>query len=296
MLDYLYLSAFWLFKLFVTKLPKPLLTFLINIFAAIGYLIDRKHNKIAKVNLDLAFEDRMREERKIEIIKQCYKNLLYLLKDFIENQTISKEKLLQKVTFHNEHIYVEALKLKKGVIFQTAHYGNWELMSLAVGAKFGPISIIGRELDSKVMNAILEKNRQRFNVTLLDKKGAMRCILKALKNGENVGLLVDQNTSEKEGVLVPFFGKRVRHTPAAAQFAKITDCIIIPAFITTQDHEHFDLTFYEPIPAPRDDNEQSLLENIQAQASITQRIIESKPDEWFWFHRRWKNQYEALYK
>ncbi|WP_333804557.1 lipid A biosynthesis lauroyl acyltransferase [Sulfurospirillum sp.] len=296
MLDFFYLSAFVLFKFFVTKLPKSLLIFLINIFAAIGYRIDKKHNKIAKVNLDLAFENRMSEERKIEIIKQCYKNLLYLLKDFIENQTISKEKLLQKVTFHNEQIYLEALKLKKGVIFQTAHYGNWELMSLAVGAKFGPISIIGRELDSCAMNSILEKNRQRFNVTLLDKKGAMRGILKALKNGESVGLLVDQNTAEKEGVLIPFFGKLVRHTPAAAQFAKKTDCIIIPAFMTTQDHEHFDLTFYDPILPPLDDSEQSLIDSIQAQANITQRTIEKKPDEWFWFHRRWKNQYEELYK
>lgn len=296
MLDAFYVSAFWLFKLFVTKLPKSLLKFLINIFAAIGYLVDKKHNKIAKVNLDLAFENRISEERKIEIIKQCYKNLLYLLKDFIENQTISKENLLQKVTFHNEQIYLDALKHKKGVIFQTAHYGNWELMSLAVGAKFGPISVIGRELDSKAMNDILEKNRQRFNVTLLNKKGAMRGILKALKNGENVGLLVDQNTSDNEGVLISFFGKRARHTPAAAQFAKKTNCIIIPAFITTQDHEHFGLTFYDPILPPSDDSEQSMIDNIQAQANITQQTIEKKPDEWFWFHRRWKNQYEELYK
>ena len=296
MLDFFYLSAFGLFKFFVTKLPKELLNFLINSFAAIGYWIDKKHNKIAKVNLDIAFENRLSEEQKTQIIKQCYKNLLYLLKDFIENQTISKEKLLQKVTFHNEQIYIDALNRKKGVIFQTAHYGNWELMSLAVGARFGNISVIGRELDSPAMNEILEKNRQRFNVTLLDKKGSMRGILKALKNGESVGLLVDQNTADQEGVLIPFFGKLVRHTPAAAQFAKKTDCIIIPAFMTTQDHEHFDLTFYDPILPPLDDSEQSLIDSIQAQADITQRIIENKPDEWFWFHRRWKNQYEELYK
>jgi len=295
-LDFFYLSAFGLFKLFVTKLPKSLLNFLINTFAAIGYLVDKKHNKIAKVNLDIAFENRLSEKQKIEIIKKGYKNLLHLLKEFILNQTISKEELLKKITFHNEHFYYDAIQKKQGVIFLTAHYGSWELLSLAMGAKFGPMSIIGRRLDSVAMNAILEQNRQRFNVTLLEKKGAMRGILKALHKGENVGLLVDQNTSEQEGILISFFGKKARHTPAAAQFSKKMNVTIIPTFITTNDYEHFDITFYDPILPPQNDNEKAIIDSVQAQANITQHVIEQKPDEWFWFHRRWKNQYEDLYK
>lgn len=296
MLDIFYLFSFWIFKVFVTKLPKPLLAMLISIFATIGYLIDKKHNKIAKVNLDLAFENRISEEQKKSIIKQCYKNLLYLLKEFIINQSISKEDLLKKISFHNENIYLNAIQQKKGIIFLTAHYGNWELLSLAIGAKYGPMSVIGRKLDSSAMNTILERNRQRFNITLLEKKGAMRGILKALKKGENVGLLVDQNTTDKEGMLISFFGKKARHTPAAAQFSKQMNATIIPAFITTNDYEHFDITFYEPLVMLNDENEDAILDNIQAQANITQFVIEKKPDEWFWFHRRWKNQYKDLYQ
>ena len=296
MLDYFYLSAFWLFKLFVTKLPKPLLIFLINLFAAIGYLADKKHNKIAKVNLDLACENRMSHNQKRQIIKKCYKNLLHLLKEFILNQSISKEDLLKKITFHNEHIYYDVIQKKQGVIFLTAHYGSWELLSLAMGAKFGPMSIIGRRLDSVAMNAILETNRQRFTVTLLEKKGAMRGILKTLHKGENVGLLVDQNTAKKEGILISFFGKSARHTPAAAQFSKKMNVAIIPTFITTNDYKHFDITLYEPILPPQNDDEKAIIDSVQAQANITQKVIEKKPDEWFWFHRRWKNQYEELYK
>lgn len=296
MLDKFYVGVFVCFKFLVKHLPDTWLNTIINILAKIGWILGKKYNHIAKVNLDLAFENRMSEIEKESIIKKCYKNLLHLVRDSIINQTITQEQLLEKVTFHNEHFYEEAIQRKKGVIFLTAHYGNWEITSLAVGAKWGPISVIGRQLDSPSMNTILEKNRQRFNVNLLEKKGAMRAILKALKAGDNVGLLVDQNTTSKEGVLVSFFGKRARHTPAAAQFANKTNSTIIPAFVTTNDNKHYDLTFYEPILAPRDDNEQSLIDSIQAQATITQHIIENKPDEWFWFHRRWKNQYEECYK
>jgi len=296
MLDKFYVCVFLCFKFLVKHLSDTWLNRIINVLAKIGWLLGKKYNKIARVNLDLAYETRMSDKEKEIIIQKCYKNLLHLVKDSIINQTITREQLLEKVTIHNEHFYTEAIQRKKGVIFLTAHYGNWEVTSLAVGAKWGPISVIGRKLDSPTMNTILERNRQRFNVTLLEKKGAMRGIIKALKNGENIGLLVDQNTASNEGVLISFFGKQARHTPAAAQFANKTNSTIIPAFVTTNDYKHYDLTFYEPILPSSATQEHALLADVQAQANATQYAIEQKPDEWFWFHKRWKNQYEELYR
>lgn len=277
--------------------PKAIVKAIIELLSKFAYAIDFKYKKVAKVNLDLAFEDTMSEDEKTRIIKKCYKNMLYLLKEFIENQNISKENLLNKVTFHNEHIYQNAFKQNKKIIFLTAHYGIWELLPLAIGAKICPMSVIGRKLDSPKMNEILEKNRQQFNITLFEKKGAMRGMLKALSNGSSVGLLVDQNTSEQDGILVSFFGKLVRHTPAAAQIARKTGATIIPVFITTNDYEKFDITFYDEISTQNtDDNEEDIRQSVQAQANITQKMIEKKPDEWFWFHKRWKNQYESFYQ
>ena len=132
---------------------------------------------------------------------------------------------------------------------------------------------------------------------MLEKSGAIRGLLKALKNGENVGLLVDQNTSAKEGILINFFGKQARHTPSAALIARKTGTPIIPAYITTNDYINYDITFYEPILTQKtENNEEDIRESVQKQANITQKIIEAKPDEWFWLHRRWKNRYEELYK
>ncbi len=277
--------------------PKAIVKAIIELLCKFAYIIDFKYKKIAKVNLDLAFEDKMSEDEKTRIIKKCYKNMLYILKEFIENQNISKENLLNKVTFYNEHIYQNAFKQNKKIIFLTAHYGIWELLPLAIGAKICPMSVIGRKLDSPKMNEILEKNRQQFNITLFEKKGAMRGILKALSNGSTVGLLVDQNTSDYDGILVSFFGKLVRHTPAAAQIARKTGATIIPVFITTNDYKKFDITFYDEISTQNtDNNEEDIRQSVQAQANITQKMIEKKPDEWFWFHKRWKNQYGELYQ
>jgi KDO2-lipid IV(A) lauroyltransferase len=260
------------------------------------YTIDKKHRKIAHVNLDLAYGDTLPNEQKEKIVKATYLNLMLLLIDFIKNQGISKEDLLEKVTFENETVLEDALKNDQKIILMTAHYGNWELLPLSIAAKFGPLTGVGRKLDSNVMDQILNKNRQQFDIEMLDKKGAMRDMISVLKNNRMLGLLVDQNTSENEGILVDFFGKPVRHTPAAAILARRFDALIIPAFITTNDYSHYKITFYEPIETDKtEDKDKDISDSVQKQAKITEEIIRKKPEEWFWLHKRWKNQFEERY-
>ncbi len=297
MLDDIYLFLFKLFVLLVKYTPRFITDAILNFFAFLAYRFDTRHKKIAKVNLDLAYGDKMNKKEKKRIVKKCYKNLLYNMRDFVENQNTTKEKLLQKVTIHNEHFYTDIKKDGKGVIFLTAHYGNWELLPLCMGALYGKLWGVGRNLDSQKMNEILQKNRNQFNVHMLEKTGAIRGLLKALRSGENIGLLVDQNTSDKEGILISFFDKLARHTPSAALIARKTGAAIVPAFITTNNNKSYDITFFKPIITEKtEDNEKDIKKSVQLQADITQKVIEAKPEEWFWLHRRWKNQYEELYK
>jgi Kdo2-lipid IVA lauroyltransferase/acyltransferase len=296
-MDNIYLALFYIFRSFIKFTPKFILNFLLNSFASFIYFFDKKHRKIIKVNLDLAYENRISDDKKTKIAKDCYRNLVYVLADFIKNQGISKEEILKKVTFVNIEILEKSLLENKKIIIMTAHYGNWELLSLSVAAKCTPLSIVGRDLDSKVMNKILAKNREQFDIELLSKSGAMKGMVKALKSNRPVGLLVDQNTQDSEGILIDFFGKKARHTASAAILAKKFDAIIIPAFIKTYDNSQYIVEFFEPIIVANTDNkDEDIKECVQKQANITQKIIEEKPEEWFWHHKRWKNQYEGLYK
>ncbi len=296
MKDMFYFFLFNWFKFLIWILPNRMMYALMNGLSSIIYRMNKKHRNIARVNLDLAYGDTLAEERKETIIKDCYLNLALSLVDFVKNQGISKEALSQKVTFQNTAILTDALNSGSKVILMTAHYGNWELLPLSIAAKFGPLTGIGRKLDSEVMDRILNKNRQQFDIEMLDKKGAMKKMITVLKNNRMLGLLVDQNTSTKKGILVDFFGKPVRHTPAAAILARRFNALIIPAFITTKDHQHYEITFYEPIITEKtDDKEKDILESVQKQAKITEDVIREKPEEWFWLHQRWKNQFKAYY-
>ena len=296
MKDLFYLIGFSFFKFFIWIIPNKVMYYFVKGLVLFIYSIDKKHRHIANVNLDLAYGNTLSEQQKNKIIKATYLNLMLLLVDFIRNQGISKEALLKKVTFENEHILLDILAKEQKIILVTAHYGNWELLPLSLAAKFGPLTGVGRKLDSDSMDKILSTNREQFDIEMLDKKGAMKEMIKVLKNNRMLGLLVDQNTSANEGILVDFFDKPVRHTPSAAILARRFGAIIVPAFITTEDHTHYTITFYKPIQTEKtEDKDKDILDSVQKQAKITEEVIRKKPEEWFWLHQRWKNQFEECY-
>jgi len=76
MLDFLYLVSFKVFVFIVKYMPNFITNILLDFLAFLAYKLDKKHKKIARVNLDLAFGDKLNQDEKRAIIKKCYKNLL----------------------------------------------------------------------------------------------------------------------------------------------------------------------------------------------------------------------------
>lgn len=295
--DLLYLSLFRFFQFIIRVVPDRPKRSVLRALAVLIYRFDFSHRHIAGVNLDLAYGDSLDEAEKERIIRKTYENLVFNLADFVENQTITREQILSKVSFENSHIFENALGTKKPIIFITAHYGNWELLPMAVTTRFNTsVDVVGRPLPSKVMDDILRKNREQFNVTLINKTGAMRPMLNALKNNRILGLLIDQNVGK--GPIIEFFGKKATHIPTAAQLAFKFDASVIPVFIiSNDDRTHYTIRFFPPITIePTGDLEQDILLHVQAQASVIEAVIREKPDEWFWLHKRWKSLHKARYQ
>ena len=289
--------GFRLFQGVLRAIPWSFHLAMIRLLARGASRFDRRHTHIARVNLDLAFGETLPVKEKERIVRRTYENLMVVALDTILNQGAGKEQILSKVTFENEAILEEALHSGKPIIFVTAHYGNWELGTLAIAARFTPISVVGRPLDWGWANRILVATREQFGVRMIPKRKAMKKMIGVLKNKGALGLVVDQNTASKEGVLIDFFGHRARHTPAAAILARKFDAVVIPVYSRTEDYRHWTVTFREPIPMEKsDDIDSNILRHVQQQAEITEKVIREKPDEWFWLHQRWKNQYEKLYR
>lgn len=298
MVDYLYLFLYKFFTLLSKLLPKRVMDFFLLGLSKFVYLIDKKHRQIIHTNLELAFNNKLDPSDYKKIGIHTFYNMLQTIIGFMRRYGRSKDELLENISFVNEEILRRGLENNQKIIFITGHYSNWELLAPAIAAQFDITLVgIGRKLDSEVMDRLLIKNREQFGVEMLYKKGAMKGAMKALKENKAIGILLDQSLAEAQGgIKVDFFGKDVGHSPAASILARNFDALMIPAFISTDDHRHYTVTFYDPIPTLKtEDKEKDILLMTQAQADITQQVIKEKPEEWFWVHKRWKTYYPELY-
>ena len=296
-MDRLYLAGFYTLKFLIFILPSSLQNLLAKFLAFAFMKLKKKRFHVVMTNLDLAFGETKTKEEKLEIAKKCYyKFAKYLGINFILNQNTTKQKILEQVVFKNEHFLLDAIKSGKPIIVTTAHFGQWEIFGLAVAARFGASSVLGRRLDSSVMDKILRANRSQFDVELIDKDGGAKDILKALKARRIVGILVDQNTAPKEGIKVKFFGKDVLHTPAASVLAQKTNALIINAFIYQKGENLNEICFEQPIDISTFDKEDAVQKATQMQCSACEEMVRARPEEYFWFHQRFKRFYENEYK
>ncbi len=296
-MDRLYLAGFYTLKFLIFILPSPLQKMLAKFLAFAFMKLKKKRFHVVMTNLNLAFGETKTKEEKLEIAKKCYYNFAkYLGINFILNQNTTKQKILEQVVFKNEHFLLDAMKSGRPIIVTTAHFGQWEIFGLAVAAHFGPSSVLGRKLDSSVMDKILRANRAQFDVELIDKDGGAKDILKALKARRIVGILVDQNTAPKDGIKVQFFGKDVLHTPAASVLAQKTNALIINAFIYQKGENLNEICFEQPIDISTFDKEDAVQKATQMQCSACEEMVRARPEEYFWFHQRFKRFYENEYK
>jgi len=296
-MDRLYLAGFYILKFLIFILPSSLQKMLAKFLAFAFMKLKKKRFHVVMTNLDLAFGETKSKEEKLEIAKKCYYNFAkYLGINFILNQNTTKQKILKQVVFKNEHFLLDAMKSGRPIIVTTAHFGQWEIFGLAVAAHFGPSSVLGRKLDSSVMDKILRANRAQFDVELIDKDGGAKDILKALKARRIVGILVDQNTAPKDCSKVQLFGKDVLHTPAASVLAQKTNALIINAFIYQKGENLNEICFEQPIDISTFDKEDAVQKATQMQCSACEEMVRARPEEYFWFHQRFKRFYENEYK
>ena len=115
-------------------------------------------------------------------------------------------------------------------------------------------------------------------------------MIRALKKGDLVGILIDQNINNRMHVKAPFFNREVNCTPVPAllQIRYKTD--VWPIFMIHTPSNHFKLIIEDPIlwdVNHRPEEEQVIELTRRHQASI-EKMIRDYPDQWFWMHNRWK--------
>ena len=299
-LDLLILSfAYWT-GFCLSLMSDKIFFYNVKFLAFLFRIFDRRRRRDCITNLNLAFGDSLSSEQKERVLNHAYQNFAFVILNAARLICMNKEKYIAKFRVHNEKLICDLIA-QGNFVFITAHYGDWEGTARYVAHKHKEInlSVVGRLTQFDSVNLLMEKSRQKFGSFFLDRRGAGRKLVSLLKNKRNIiGLVIDQNMALGEGIAVNFFGKEVSHTPAASTLARKYKIPIICAYMRlNDDYSLYDLYFEKVCDCIRtSDLKADILAMTQAQADFTEKIIREKPDEWFWFHRRFKAKYSEIYK
>jgi KDO2-lipid IV(A) lauroyltransferase len=270
-----------------------------EILAALGFRLAGRQRRAGVRNLEMAMPH-LSEAARDEILRGAFSTLGRLLVEVSHFPDLNKNNIAEHVVYEGLEHYENAVKRGKGVIFLTGHFGAWELSCFAHSLYGHPMKFVVRELDNARVGKLIESYRGLAGNTPIDKRHASRDILKALRNNETVGILVDQNTTRDEGVFADFFGIPAATTPAIATLALRTGAAVVPGFLIwdrkTRKHRlHFDEPMEMIITG---DPTRDIQENTRACNAVLEGMIRQYPDQWLWIHRRWKTRPEgepALY-
>lgn len=238
--------------------------------------------RVAYRNLKLALPEANRRE----VVDGVFRSIARMLVTFAKLPSIRQENLSRWIRCEGGEHFEAALRAGRGVLFATAHLGNWELSAFAHALFAAPMHVIARPLDNPRIDALVEHRRGLTGNHLLFKKDFARGILKALAANQAVGILIDQNSSLDEGVFVDFFGIPACAGAGFAKIAAHSGAAVIPGFALWSEKERrYVLRFNPPLPVTGD-----MERDTQALQCKLEEAIRAYPDQWLWIHRRWKTR------
>ena len=241
--------------------------------------------QIARRNLDMALPDLPAAEREL-IINGVFRSIARVLVAASRFPRINRHNVSEWIGYDGLEHFQQAKRRGKGVLFATAHLGNWELSAFAHGLMTEPMHVLVRPLDNPLLDRLVERRRTLSGNHVIGKKDSARGILRALGRNEAVGILIDQNSSLEEGIFVDFFGVPACANTGLAKIAAKTGAIVIPGFaLWSDDERRYVLRFYPPLEITGD-----AAEDTRRLQNKLEEVIREYPDQWLWIHRRWKTR------
>jgi KDO2-lipid IV(A) lauroyltransferase len=241
--------------------------------------------RTAMLNLSFAFPELAYEHRQA-IVDGVFQSIARLLVAIARFPTLNKSNVHRWIRYEGLENYLEAKREGKGILIATAHLGNWELSAFAHALMTEPMNVMVRPLDNPLIDRLVETRRQLSGNHLILKKDAARRVLRALRDNEAVGILIDQNASTSEGVFVNFFGKQACANAGFVKLAHHSGAAVIPGFaIWDSNTAQYILHFY-----PKIDIQGDVEADSQRLHSVLESVIRKYPDQWLWIHRRWKTR------
>lgn len=260
------------------------------------YTAGYKRRKIALLNIKTAFPEKDEKWCK-EQMKGSFYNLGITLTELLAFKSFSEKDFHDYIKYENIELLIETYKEGKGLILLSGHFGNWELIAYTGGLFTNmPVTVIVKPQRNKYADILLNSYRTMGGNKIVVMNKAARVILSALRSGEAIALLADQNAKKDKDVFVDYFGIPAATYESPAELSLKYKAPIIMGFAVRNPDFTYSVRLekikYDDLEFTR----KGVLELTKRHVAALENAVRLRPDLWAWQHRRWKNSDKIDYK
>lgn len=250
-------------------------------------------------HLEMVYGDSMPIEERRRIARAVVRNFVDGIEETLLALRHGPEQLDARVDDRDAVEAVRALEESspRGFLGVTGHIGNWEMLGswLARKSSRGLGAAVAKRLTSPKLNARIERLRRRLGLETLYRDEPPTRPVRLLRSGRNVAVVPDQDVKSLAGIFVEFLGHRAYTPLGPARLALAADVPLVCGFFIREADGRKKIVVKEPIWPDRKAPRAAELERLtRAWSAAIEDMIRRYPDQWAWFHERWRTTPEHL--
>lgn len=190
-----------------------------------------------------------------------------------------------RITVKNAEVLDEIRESRRGAVFISGHFSNWELMPVAIAQRPCPCQMTYRPANNPLIDARILKIREGYGAKLQSAKGKEggMGLLRALARGDSVALMNDQKYNE--GVAAPLFGHDCMTADGPTRLAMKYGARLQPMSVKRIGEARFEAVVHDAIPIA--DGPDAVVQAVRRINAFIETHVREAPEQWFWVHRRW---------
>ena len=252
------------------------------------YAVAKKRRQTCLSNLQLAFPE-MPEPERVDLARRVFEHYGIVTADFLRAEKRTDQEILDSIEVEGFEKLATALAKGKGALMITGHLGNWERAAAWVALQGYELLVVARAVRHAELNQLVNSLRARQGTSVVERGQAARPIIEALRKNGVVAILPDQNTDpDIDGIFVPFFGKPAGTVLGPGVIAERTGADAISVVCVRTGPCRYKIIVGDVL-VPEPGYERKGEGMIRAVNAALEKVIREYPEQWLWFHDRWKS-------
>ncbi len=274
-------------------IPRKLANFLSGWVGLAAWKLITKDQRLIFRHLSLCYNGSMSVREKVNIGQRFFINSGRNISDLIRFESHYDREIHGLIDVEGMVHFDNAYKRGKGVFGITGHLGNFELLAVFLVKCGYRIGVVSRPLADNKLNEMLITNRKKMGIVNFYASESPVGVVKWLKSGGAVGVLIDTDSSRVKGGFFPFYNRLSKLPVGQSVMALRLGSPLVPIACVRNGNNRYKVIIRPEITINNSGDLKNDINRITRSCSLElETMIRKYPDQWIWMHNRWKSSPE----